>query len=242
ATKHLSFDTIWFWLVIGLSVLLLALGGVGLSSADKTATGYDPLSSAEIDAITNGALIDTRTTAQMEVLLVERHSESKQTEQRGTWRRRADVYLYDYATNQLTVALVDVESGVVESIEQARMVQLPLTEAEIARAIEIVEADEAVWAAVSAELSRATDTELPSLAAVQIKAFTFVATSLPHRANAASQACGLQRCAQLLLYTTDDIALDLMPIVNLSTHETTQVMGLVSDAPHFHFGGDQHEH
>ena len=237
-----SLHTLWFAFTIALSILLITLGGARMLEADRVAVGVDPLNSAEIDSLYNSTRHDTRIASNSAILLIERHRESKQTQQRGSWRRRADVYLYDYDSDQLTIALVDVESGVVESLSQASGVQLPLTDFEIERAAEIVMADVEVWAEISAEIDRLTGSPAMSLHAVDVKAFTFLASTLPHRVNAAAETCGQQRCAQLLLYTTDDIALDLMPIVNLSTGDVAQVMGLVADAPHFHLGGEAHEH
>ena len=227
-------EQIWFVLVIGLSVVLLALGGVRLSEADRAGVGYDALDSAETQAIIDSARLDTRIADGVEVLLIERHRETKAVQQRGVWRRRADVYLYEYASDTLIMAVVDVESGVVEEIERVQGVQLPLTADEIARAVAIVEAD----GRVSAELPWLTDDTLDT---INIKAFTFIAESIPQQVNPASAACGVQRCAQLLLYTSDHIALDLMPIVNLSTGQLSQIMGVVN-VPHLHLGGDTHEH
>jgi hypothetical protein len=60
---------------------------------------------------------------------------------------------------------------------------------------------------------------------LQVKAFVFHASSLPEQLNAASQQCGLQRCAQVLLYTADSVVFEVSPIVNLSAGVITQNIG-----------------
>src|SRR5215208_170461 len=62
--------------------------------------GFDPLSSKEVNLAKQLALSDaisaSRSDQPMELLLVERHEESKEVYAGGAWPRRADVFFYDY--------------------------------------------------------------------------------------------------------------------------------------------------
>ena len=60
---------------------------------------------------------------------------------------------------------------------------------------------------------------------VIVKAFSFTAESMPEQLNPASQQCGLNRCAQVLLYTHDSVVFEISPIVNLSAGLVTQNIG-----------------
>ncbi|MEZ5449456.1 MAG: hypothetical protein R3E89_10880 [Thiolinea sp.] len=60
---------------------------------------------------------------------------------------------------------------------------------------------------------------------MNVKAFVFTAETLPESLNAASQQCGLSRCAQLLLYTHNSIVFEISPIVSLSAGVVTQNIG-----------------
>jgi hypothetical protein len=52
----------------------------------------------------------------------------------------------------------------------------------------------------------------------------FSSESMPDTVNAKTRACGIHRCAQLLLYTTEYVTVELIPIVDLSTGELVQVL------------------
>jgi len=66
---------------------------------------------------------------------------------------------------------------------------------------------------------------LTSIDQLQHKAFTFFSDSMPDVVNNATISCGAQRCAQLLLYTHDNIVFEVSPIVNLSAGLVTQRLG-----------------
>ena len=156
-----------------------------------------------------------------EVLLIERNEEKGAPSD----QRRADVFIYDYSSNELIESLVDLNTSEVIRSERKQGVQLPLTAKELARAKQIVFEDEDERAILEDEFRRITSRELSDTAELNIKAFTFLADSLPNRVNEASKQCGIHRCAQLMLYTHENIVFEISPIVNLSEGVVTQRIG-----------------
>ncbi len=156
-----------------------------------------------------------------EVLLIERN------EQKGAPKdqRRADVFIYDYSSNELIESLVDLNTSEVIRSERKQGVQLPLTANELKRAKQIVFEDEDERAILESEFRRISSRELTDTSELNIKAFTFLADSLPNRVNEASKQCGVHRCAQLMLYTHENIVFEISPIVNLSEGVVTQRIG-----------------
>ena len=204
----------------------------GVYAVTGAPTGYDPLTAQELTALTQAALgapaVRGATAAAgvtpPEVLLVERHDAGKAAYGKGSWPRQGDVYLYDYATDTLIHTTVDVQSGRVITVERVQGVQLPLTAQEEQRALALVAADATLWADVTARYQRITGEALTTLAQLQVKVSVFHADVMPARVNAAAQACGQHRCAQVLLFTTEKTLLELTPIVDLSQGQVVQVL------------------
>lgn len=195
-------------------------------------TGYDPLTAQEVDAVVAAALqaegeeaLHAAASGVQEVLLVERHEAPKAAYTSGSWPRRGDVYLYDYATDTLIFTTVDVQSGVVVTTERVQGVQLPLAQREAERALALVQADGPLWMTLAARYQAITGEPLTHIDQLQRKVSVFHADVMPDRLNAAAQRCGLHRCAQVLLFTTDKTLLALTPIVDLSRGEVVQVLG-----------------
>jgi len=157
-----------------------------------------------------------------EVLLIERHEEEKNAPKD---LRRADIFTYDYSTNELISSIVDLNTQQVVSTTRKKGIQLPLTENEIKRAKEIVFNDEDERQILAYEYQRITSRIMTDTTELNIKAFTFTADSLPNRTNEASKLCGNHRCAQLMLYTGENIVFEISPIVNLSEGIVTQRIG-----------------
>ena len=160
-------------------------------------------------------------TNSQEVLLIEKNEEKSAPSD----QRRADVYIYDYSTNELIESLLDLNTSEVIRSERKQGVQLPLTDNELKRAKQIVFEDEDERAILEDEFLRITSRELTDVADLNIKAFTFLSDSLPNRVNEASKECGIHRCAQLMLYTQENIVFEISPIVNLSAGVVTQRIG-----------------
>jgi len=170
----------------------------------------------------NTATSNASSAPNTEVLLIERHQEEKNAPKD---LRRADVFTYDYSSNELVTQLVDLNTKKVISSSRQKGIQLPLTENEVKRAKEIVFSDEDERQILAYEYQRITSRVLSDTTELNIKAFTFTADSLPNRTNEASKLCGVHRCAQLMLYTGENIVFEVSPIVNLSEGIVTQRIG-----------------
>jgi hypothetical protein len=215
------------WLFIGAVVglaltatLVWAAPGAGLLPAPRT--GYDPLSpdeqalarrlafqQAEFARLVNAA-------RQSEVLLIERHAETKAVMQSGQWPRRADVYVYLYDSDTLLHAVANLITRTVDSVETAQDAQLPLTQNETARAFQLLMADVTARADIAAQYQTITGEALTKPETqLKFSALIYRADSMPG-ANPGAAACGPRRCAQFLLATQDDIVINLLPIVDLS--------------------------
>ena len=209
----------------------------GVYAVTGAPTGYDPLTAQELAAVTQAALGAPAARAAMggddvtppEVLLVERHDPGKAAYAKGSWPRQGDVYLYDYATDTLIHTTVDVQSGSVITVERLQGVQLPLTMQEEQRALALVAADTSLWADLTVRYERITGEALTTLAQLQVKVSVFHADVMPARVNAAAQACGQHRCAQVLLFTTEKTLLERTPIVDLSQGQVVQVLEALNE-------------
>lgn len=156
-----------------------------------------------------------------ELLLIERdRSEDKKS---GT--RRANAFIYDYQVDETIIYRIDAETNKILSSVRRKNIQLPLTESEIVRTVQIIFSDKETFALIANEYQRITGKVLSSPKDLEAKAFVFSADTLPEQLNLASQQCGLHRCAQILLYTHDSVVFEVSPIVNLSANLITQVIG-----------------
>ncbi|MEB8431345.1 hypothetical protein OO007_03835 [Cocleimonas sp. KMM 6892] len=201
-----------------------------LSFSNAYAHNNDPLTVDEISRV--GNLVTPQTLAakseggvtvndNQELLLIERNEEKGAPKD----QRRADVYIYNYSTDELEQSLVDLNTSEIISTVTKQGVQLPLTVNELKRAKEIVFEDEDERQILEHEYNRITSRTLNDTSELNIKAFTFTADSLPNRVNEASKQCGIHRCAQLMLYTDENIVFEISPIVNLSAGVVTQRIG-----------------
>ena len=147
-----------------------------------------------------------------EVLLVERHRYAKGEDDS---RRLADVYIYDYEQDQLCRAVVDLDTDAVESITVAGGVQLPLTEAEVGRALRLALDHPEFGARLRNDYQLVTGQALAAPDDLDVSGFAYRADSMRDGDTRESRICGKRRCAQLMLRTPDGTVLDL-PIVDLS--------------------------
>lgn len=160
-----------------------------------------------------------RAGSRLELLLVERHQNEKEP---GARVRGADVYVYDYSNDTLRHAVVDLDHNALVSLDAVQGVQLPLTDSEIERAFDILLASDADRGAVEREFQRVTGRSFSGRDDVRVKAFAFLSDSKPTGLNAASKRCGVHRCAQLVMATSDDVLLEISPIVDLSAGRVAQ--------------------
>lgn len=200
-------------------------------SQNSLAKDLDPLSPTELAKAVSLAApeqtvqLATRSVAQtpavaheLELLLVERRPVDK--EQPG--KRLADVYSYDYRNDETIHSIVDLTTQERLHTERVQKLQLPLTENELARASKLIFNDAEQLNQIQTEYKRITGQTLLKPEQLQVKAFVFTTDTLPEGLNAASQHCGIQRCAQVLLYTHDSVVFEISPIVNLSAGLVTQ--------------------
>ena len=199
-------------------------------------TGYDPLTAQEAGAVIAAAqqaasdakplapAAQQQTPGRQELLLVERHEADKTAYAKGSWARQGDVYVYDYAIDTLIHTTVDVQSGVVITIEQVQGVQLPLNQREEEHALALIQADSALWTTLANRYQTITGQPLLRLDQLQVKVSVFHADVMPDGLNAAAQQCGQHRCAQVLIFTVDKTLLDMTPIVDLSLEKIVQVL------------------
>jgi hypothetical protein len=159
-----------------------------------------------------------------EVLLIERRQEPKEMYAQGRWPRRADVYIYRYADNTLVRQVYNLDTNQVEQVEQMQGTQLPLTDAETQRAVAIALADGGTRPLVDAEFTAITGQPLVTTDQLIVKAMAFHADSAPNRDLGAAAQCGIRRCAQLLLAAGDNIALQVIPVVDLSSGAVVKVL------------------
>ena len=214
-----------------------------------TATGYDPLTPAEqaraLQALQGAGTVmqglklpdtaartgsaapaadGTSAAGAEEVLLVERHQEDKLTYDQGRWPRRADVYVYRYADDTLIHQVYNMDTNQVDQVDQVQGVQLPLTAAESQRALAIALADGKVRPLLAAEFRLITQQDLVAGDQLILKAMTFHADAAPGRDLGEAAQCGIRRCAQLLLAAGDNVALQVIPIVDLSSGRVVQAL------------------
>lgn len=224
------------WLLI-IALCLLA-GGLAYQRSARSAYEAQSGGAAPLDPLTSGehavalsvaldtlnGLTRSESEPEREVLLIERHQQAKQTVTTDSAGRQGEVFVYDYASDKLARVLVDLAAQSVLSTEEVQNVQLPLTDTEIARALDIVYADPVISQTVTEQYRAATGSELNSVADLNHRVFVFRADTMPDRVNERSALCGLHRCAQVLLYTYDLIAFEATPLVDLSTDEVVQVL------------------
>ena len=184
--------------------------------------GYDPLAGFEQEGALT--LVEDMTGRQvrsadsrLETVLIERHQEEKSVYAQGEWDRRADVYVYDYATDELRYAIVNLTMNRVDHFEVVQGVQLPLTRNEAARAADILVADTSDVGVMLRQLySDAYEGAQLTAEALDIAPFTFHAGQRGIT-DGDLASCGVERCAELLISTTaDNLLVPFNPVVNLS--------------------------
>jgi hypothetical protein len=226
-----------WWLALALFALFLMTTALAVAAPNpltrlftgNTGTGYDPLTEREIETVSQQALADPAVIAQLEnsgrqeLLLIERHQEDKSVYERGNWDRRADLFIYDYDSDALVHAIYNLSTSRVDSVSRSQSDQLPLTPNEVNQAIAIAFNDAQLRSLLNQEYGRVTGGELTGPEQVEIKAFTFHASALPDMELGTAATCGLNRCAQLLIFTRESVTFELLPIINLSNQQVALI-------------------
>lgn len=141
--------------------------------------------------------------------------EKRPRDKNNTDVRLADAYYYDYRRNETIHCIVDAETGEVHQQRRVVDLQLPLTKDEIQRAFDILLQSQHRNALARA-YSNATGQALIDINKINFKAYVFHASANSARLNRAAKRCGRLRCAQLLLYTYENIALNFTPVIDIS--------------------------
>ncbi len=156
-------------------------------------------------------------------LLAERHRANKGAS--DTDLRLADVYWYDYSSDTLLVNVVDLANKSIVTSSTSQGTQLPLTEDELGDAVELLFADPFTRERVAEEYKKTTGNPLSDYnSQIEIRAFVFHAETASGQLQPGSINCGINRCAQMMIYTPDNLAIDIMPIVNLSKQKITDIL------------------
>lgn len=223
----------WF---IGVASLAIGVAAIGSTFAgaqgDDTRRGTDPLSADEVtaaiadsgapdsaaapaDAETDAESLGANGLPERLVLLVERHLEAKDADPS---LRRADVYEYSYVDDTLTRSVVDLADDTVDEETSVQGTQLPLVEVEEQRALDLLFADDAFSARLTEEYQAATGRPLGDPDRdLDVQPIVFLADAIPTVAQGAAAECGVHRCTQFLLQSTDHVLINLFPLVDLST-------------------------
>lgn len=196
--------------------------------ANTYANELDPLSTLEADSALSlstprmqRSQVQGQHTNELELLLIER----RPTDKDNPGKRLADIYRYDYEHDETLHTIIDLDQQKIISNKRHQFLQLPLTANEINRSTNIIFNDEEQLRLLRNEYQRITGKYLSTPEQLHIKAFSFSASTMPEQLNAASKQCGLNRCAQILLYTHESIVFEVSPIVNLSAEIVTQNIG-----------------
>ncbi|OQW97721.1 MAG: hypothetical protein BWK73_53895 [Thiothrix lacustris] len=104
----------------------------------------------------------TSTAPANEVLLIERHINNK-----GNTERLADVYTYDYHSNQTIITVVNLDTNTTLAKHYQQNVQLPLTDNELKRAADLIFNDDEQRPLLNAEFKRWQNPQRPQAIARQ---------------------------------------------------------------------------
>jgi hypothetical protein len=230
------------WSIALLAAILMSGTAITLASpstlsvlTQSSGSGYDPLApgeesravaalgiAPETQALTTmGSVTDAPTEL---LLLVERHQEEKAVYVQGNWQRRADVYIYRYVDDVLIHQIFNFDTNQVDSVVTAQGIQLPLLAVEEQRALTLALDNPDTRRQIEADYLHITGQPLASSDQLQVKAMTFHADSMPNTELGSAAACGIRRCAQLLITAGENIVLQTIPIVDLSTGIVAHVL------------------
>ena len=149
---------------------------------------------------------------------------------KGSTERLADAWYYSYPRNETTHKIIDLSTGAIRSSQIVIDMQLPLIESEIGRAFDIVLASAGDRSALENAYRQVTGSEFTDRSQVSYKAFVFHPDTVQDGLQSDARRCGNHRCAQMLLYTHDNVALDMSPVVDLSTGRVLQNLELRAQA------------
>jgi hypothetical protein len=204
--------------------LSLIVGLISLpASADAPLKIHDGLNSLEEQRAMHtleAEIAQQATPTEPQLLLMERRRV------KGASQRLADAWYYSYTYNETTHKIIDLATGQVMSSEVVIGTQLPLIDAEVSRAFDILLASDADRLALEIAYREVTGAQFTDRSQVSYKAFVFHPETVVDGLSPDARRCGVNRCAQMLIYTHDNIALDTSPVVDLSTQRVLQNLEL----------------
>ncbi|MBP8241293.1 MAG: hypothetical protein KAX36_02875 [Thermoflexales bacterium] len=192
--------------------------------------GYDPLSSAERDLALKVALSDERVAKaasgakRSETIVVERHEETKAVYAKGAWDRRADVVFYLYGPDLAVSAVVNLTTRAADVVDARANYQPPLTRSEMNRAFDLAMADVTASAKIRSAYQNRIGRTLADPEAIERYGFVFMPDEVPEATSPDVLACGLRRCALMVLAVAGDV-LDTTIVVDLSNDRAIFVGG-----------------
>ena len=200
-----------------------------LVSATAEGAWQAPLTSSEIEAAQNVALLEQSSTAielgqgrsksthplGVQVLLV-KPLERKKKAPIGS-PKIAEVFLFDYQTHTATLSAIDLSNQVVIRSRPISGVHLPLSNEEIAYSIETIERNVEVQEKLQQEHSAmGHNPNSAVMTGLQIRVSIWVPMSSE---QAHESRCDYERCALLSLFDADDVSYATEPGVNVKTGE-----------------------
>ncbi|GKQ37013.1 Tat pathway signal sequence domain protein [Streptomyces sp. A012304] len=135
--------------------------------------------------------------------------------------RRAEVTFYDYKDDTLVVRTVNLDTGKIEGTASRQGVQPPLSAAEETEAARLLIADR-LGAGLKADYKDATGNQLTS--PDQLVLASMVYRAAPGAQPAALDACGVHRCARLLIKVKNGPWIDTRSlVVDLSARKVARL-------------------
>jgi hypothetical protein len=217
--------------VLGIAGLAALGWTIADAQSDDSPHGTDPLTESEVeDALAqaqgSGPGESTGLGDDDVVLRVERHEEEKAVEDSAP--RRADVFVYSYDDDVLTWQVVNVETGRVDQDSVVPDTQLPLVDEERDRALEIAMANPQFEQRLATAFRQATGRDLGDVDEdLVVEPIIFRADSNTSTPPAARR-CGQHRCAQLMLSSSDEFLIDLLPVIDLTAGRVVSQTGFFS--------------
>ena len=225
--QNKKFFTNWtMWLILPLlAVVAWVMVATGqprqLFASAPSRMGYDPLSADEQAQAASLALTPASqraATGRIALVLSERHQEEKSVYNQGTWDRRADVYYYNYDTNENYYALVNLTTGNIDQAETLYALQLPFTPEEKEQAFALIKQDTNLVARIQEEYAVLMPEKPFSFDEISADSFLFDGKRYGITEGALA-ACGVERCGDFFLSLSNNAVLSIRPIVNLSTNQ-----------------------
>ena len=185
---------------------------------------------AERDLALKVALSDERVVkvaggaTRSETIVVERHEETKAVYALGAWDRRADVVFYLYGSDLAVSALVNLATRIADTVDVRANYQPPLTRGEMNRAFDLAMADLRAASKIRNAYQNRIGRALADPEAIERYGFVFMPDEIPEATSPEVLACGLRRCALLVLAVAGDV-LDTTIVVDLSNGRTIYVGG-----------------